>query len=289
MGAAPGRRPALSALPLRALGSAATRESARLRRARLMADQLRWWKLWTAALTDPDLEGLSLEDWARWARLGAFTTLHGDHGVCHATYPATALVESLRIGGRGGVSRHGQTWCWNALIKSLLQLPGIGVAVQGDGAQRSATITWKNWRKYQEDSSAERTRRWREDKRLRDGQSASRCDDPETVTGRDGRDGQPASHVTVQPGSPRPGNPIVPLASPSQPRPNGRPERPPDRPESYRHDCPNRGWRGQCVDRRYLAAHPDFTTWSSMPDPDRPDADPMLPSSYVPKSCPAHR
>lgn len=251
-----------------------------------MADQLRWWKLWTASLTDPDLEGLSLDDWARWARLGAFTTLHGDHGVCPVMYPATALVESLRIGGRGGLSRHGQVWCWDTLIETLRKLPGIVVSVHGEGPQRCATITWKNWRKYQEDSSTERTRKWREEKRRRDGQTASRGDDHNTVTQSGSGDGQPASHVTVQTAPPLPGKPLPLSGISSQKHPtNGTDRRyPPEMFHAERDHGPcevvpstGRRWPpGTCVNRAWLAAHPDVTDFPCRSD-------------RSPQTCEAHR
>lgn len=163
-----------------------------------MGDQLRWWKLWTSALGDPSLEALTLEDWARWARLGALTTTHGDHGRYHACYPARALVATLRVGGHEGSSRHGSAWCWKTLLATLRRLPGLVVVEDGSGKSRSLTITWTNWRKYQEDSSTQRMRTWRANQRARDGQQASRGDGQHTVTSRDTCDGLPASQVTVQ-------------------------------------------------------------------------------------------
>src|SRR5262245_44175171 len=54
-----------------------------IRRARdlAMADQGRWFKVWTSILDDPDFQELSLEDVGRWALLGAMTKLVGTSGV----------------------------------------------------------------------------------------------------------------------------------------------------------------------------------------------------------------
>lgn len=183
-----------------------------------MADQLRWWKLWTASLTDPDLERLSLEDWARWARLGALTTTHGDHGTYHAKHPARALVNTLRIGGHQGYSRYGAAWCWKTTLDVLRRLPGIVVTVHGESTSAELTIVWKNWRKYQEDSSAKRMREWRERRRRSDGQQTVTRDDSHTVTS----DATPSSHVTVQTRREEKNTPLPPVGGSSPTGPLAR-------------------------------------------------------------------
>src|SRR5439155_17337972 len=132
-----------------------------------MADQLRWWKLWTSALSDPDLEALSLEDFARWCRLGAWLRVHGEGGVALLSRPGRSLVEAWR-------SR-----TWKNTLAILSRLPGVSTEVLDKEPSKDPCrirISVRNWRKYQEDSSVQRTRAWRERRAKGDGQPASRGD-----------------------------------------------------------------------------------------------------------------
>ena len=65
-----------------------------------MASQRPWMKLWTTALRDPDLEALTLEDWARWCRLALYTAAHGTDGVLlfkgHLSTPSARVGTGLR-------------------------------------------------------------------------------------------------------------------------------------------------------------------------------------------------
>ena len=120
-----------------------------------MADQGRWFKLWASAPTDPHLLALPPAlRWA-WAALGVYTKVHGTHGVLVTSGTNPALAAEM------GVSS-------GELLSTIQRLPRISVE-EGTSANGVVTVTWKNWQKYQEDSTvAERVRRWRLNQAKRD-------------------------------------------------------------------------------------------------------------------------
>jgi len=126
-----------------------------------MGDQGRWFKLWTSAPADDDLQALSPDlRWA-WAAFGAYTKLHGTRGVVSVNPKNAALAAQL------GVSPE-------AILDTLKHLPHMTVE-EGKRANGSAVVTWHNWRKYQEDSTVSKRvadlrskRRGEESKKRRD-------------------------------------------------------------------------------------------------------------------------
>lgn len=212
-----------------------------------MGDQLRWWKLWETALFDEKLAALSMEDCWRWAVLGVLLRVHGDGGVATWSRRGGALVTAWRTTPQrvAGIAQ---------------RLPGLDVTV----TDSTITIRMRHWHKYQEDSSAIRTRSWRERARARDGQP--------TVTSHVTRDGQPASLETVQTRRDETIPPIIP-PSPSVTGPAGQRLYPPG---LFHRDCPDSKWLKHCVDLAYLAAHPDYREY------------PALDAQGTPRQCPAH-
>ena len=115
-----------------------------------MADNKKWFKVWTSILADPDLWTLSLEDIGRWAMLGALTALHGDNGIL--TTSKKALGTFIRSNG-------------TELENSLIALQNVSIEYVKN-SNGTFTVTFLNWQKYQEDSTvAERQKRFREKKR----------------------------------------------------------------------------------------------------------------------------
>ena len=163
-----------------------------------MADQLRWWKLWTTALDDPDLANLSMEDCWRWAVLGALLRAHGEGGAATWRRPGHALAKAWRT-------------TWRRLPEIARRLPGVDVKADDE----TITVSMRNWHKYQEDSSAQRTRSWRQRQAARDGQS--------TVTQPVTSDGQRVSRETEQTRRDETVPPLVPPSRPSPPTWHGRP------------------------------------------------------------------
>ena len=115
-----------------------------------MADNKKWFKVWTSILADPDLWTLSLEDIGRWAMLGALTALHGANGVI--TTSEKALSTFLRCTG-------------TEVENTLLALHNVSVEYVKN-SNGTFTVTILNWQKYQEDSTvAERQKRFRDRER----------------------------------------------------------------------------------------------------------------------------
>ena len=116
-----------------------------------MGDQQRWFKLWTSALSDPDLCALPPNlRWA-WAALGAYTKTHGTRGVLVTRLDNPALAAAI------GVTPE-------AVFGVLNVLPNITVEECKNGNGK-CNVTWANWQKYQVDSSTSRTAEWRRAKR----------------------------------------------------------------------------------------------------------------------------
>ncbi len=104
-----------------------------------MADKLRWFKVWTIINNDPDFEELSLEDLGRWAKLGAYIAEHGRRGVLDLPVAAKRLCQMMR--------------CSREDLKNVVnRLPKVSFE---EGLKRHGriTVTWKNWVKYQADTT----------------------------------------------------------------------------------------------------------------------------------------
>ena len=119
-----------------------------------MADQKKWFKVWTSILDDPHFQELSLEDIGAWTLLGAMTAKVGNRGTLAVPGSARRLREVVRQHEMKDVE---------ALFRRLPSvLFGEAPDANGDRA-----VTWKNWRKSQEDSSvAARVSRLRSKRRL---------------------------------------------------------------------------------------------------------------------------
>jgi len=117
-----------------------------------MADNLRWFKVWTTIASDPHFQEMSLEDMGRWIVLGALTAAHGVNGKLPVTPHATVLCRHMN--------------CAKEELKDVLKrLPNIQFE-EGKTDYAIGTVTWKNWHKYQRDSTvAKRVQRLRSKRR----------------------------------------------------------------------------------------------------------------------------
>jgi len=112
-----------------------------------MSDQMKWFKLWTSAPDDPDIR--ALEPALRWAWIAAacYTACHGKSGVLKL--PLNGLAA---LAGYMGVDPASVTL-------TLRKLPNLRVEI----VTRNVTVTWNNWKRFQQDTTAaERMRRYRE-------------------------------------------------------------------------------------------------------------------------------
>lgn len=127
-----------------------------------MADQGKWFKLWCLSLNDPDLENLSLENWARWVRLGVYTKAHGKDGMIRFTPPYSALLRLFQLTSIADAICVIKMFPHCALgERSSTVSPETNTTV-------SLEIEFDNWFKYQGDFSSDRVRSFRDKKRHRE-------------------------------------------------------------------------------------------------------------------------
>ena len=116
-----------------------------------MSDQKRWFKLWDSATSDDCLQKLAPKDRWAWAALGAYTTVHGKNGMVKVSTSNSVLAAKM------GVTQ-------DTMFDVLKRLPNVCIerSVKSDD-EKSVTlnVTFKNWHKYQCDSSKARTAKWR--------------------------------------------------------------------------------------------------------------------------------
>ena len=105
-----------------------------------MADQGRWFKLWITANTDPDLENLTLENFGRWCRFGAFLKAHGTRGTIKIKPPGKALCNLFRVPK------------FDDILVIFRLFPNTEIRYGKDTV--TVEVTWRNWLKYQEDTTA---------------------------------------------------------------------------------------------------------------------------------------
>lgn len=105
-----------------------------------MADQQKWFKLWHSGLSDDKITALPPAlRWA-WAALGAHTKVHGTGGRVIIGLQNEVLAAAMGIPT-------------TELVTTVTRLPHLDVEEGKDG-HGTFTVTWRNWRKYQEDSTA---------------------------------------------------------------------------------------------------------------------------------------
>ena len=117
-----------------------------------MSDQKKWFKLWHSALSDDALCRLPTSVRWAWVALGAHTKVHGERGV-------------VKISGTNSVLAAQMGVAVDVLKDTILMLPHIHVGDENcDNGE--FTVTWKNWRYFQEDSTvASRVSRLRSKRR----------------------------------------------------------------------------------------------------------------------------
>ena len=132
-----------------------------------MADQKRWFKLWCSAPSDDDILSLPPElRWA-WAALGCYTKEHGTKGEVKVSESNLVLAAQMGIP-------------ITLLKKTISMLPHMSIQ-ESENRNGSFAVTWHNWRKYQEDSTAaERQQTLRSKKRGEENKKKKRTTPPPT-------------------------------------------------------------------------------------------------------------
>jgi hypothetical protein len=124
-----------------------------------MADQGRWFKVWTSILDDPHVQELALEDIGRWVLLGAMTKLVGTRGVL-TLRGVRRLSEVLR--------------CPQTELKRVIErFPNVSFE-EGTKRDGEFTVTFKNWQKYQVDTTGGQRMKALRSKRRRDKKGSGR-------------------------------------------------------------------------------------------------------------------
>ncbi len=134
-----------------------------------MADQQRWFKLWFSALLDDHLQDLTpAQRWA-WVAFGAFTKVYGENG---RVYISPNNVTLAAVMGVTAID----------LRKTIEVFPHM-VVEEGQNSDGHFTVTWKNWNKYQVDSTvAQRVSRLRSKRRGEENKSKKRKELPPLTT-----------------------------------------------------------------------------------------------------------
>ncbi len=116
-----------------------------------MADNKKWFKVWTTILNDEGFEELSNELVGIWARLGARTALIGTAGQC-------------RFNSKASFVRFLKCKTFEEGVTMVTKLPNLTVTTPPKNDNDTYVVTqFTKWRKYQEDTTTyERQRRYRE-------------------------------------------------------------------------------------------------------------------------------
>lgn len=167
-----------------------------------MADNGMWFKLWIGAEDDPDLGNLSLENFARWCKFGLYMKKHGTGGTVVLKAPCfplqykfrvdsfqavidtiksfpNCLISTGRIAWPHGLDRDPETdGVWMHVPPGLEVCESRGQdTVTG---VTNATVTWKNWQRYQGDNSSERVRKFRANETAKKRREEKRINTPPT-------------------------------------------------------------------------------------------------------------
>lgn len=118
-----------------------------------MSDQGIWFKLWDGWENDGAMAELSKEDMLHWVLLGGYLKKHGNNGMTCLSKPATALQKKLMLPN------------YETVLLVLRRMPNCVIEEKQKSDVTDSvtvlTIQWKNWVKYQGDSSKFRVQKWR--------------------------------------------------------------------------------------------------------------------------------
>lgn len=134
-----------------------------------MADQKRWFKVWTSIISDDDFDTAregGFEAIGRFIILGAYTALHGNSGVLEIS--EDTLLRLMRVKSVADLAAI-------PTFRNVHFAPrfeeNLHLVEEGKNRNAKITVTWDKWVKYQEDSTqaerakASRSKRRGEEKR----------------------------------------------------------------------------------------------------------------------------
>lgn len=133
------------------VGSGVLDQDANMRNAETMADNSRWFKLWCSAPSDDDIQALPPAIRWAWAAFGCYTKQHGSSGKVIVRESNSSLAAEM------GVPQ-------NDMISVLKMFPHMDIK-SVENSHGTFSVTWYNWRKYQEDSTAAKRQESRRKKR----------------------------------------------------------------------------------------------------------------------------
>lgn len=121
-----------------------------------MADQKKWFKVWSSILLDPHHMNMTLENVGRWVRLGAMMVSQGENGRLLLIPPATHFVVAMNCPN------------FEQAMEVLKGIPNVCIDVcneEGKSGHGEIIVTMKNWYKYQVDSTHAERKKWARYKR----------------------------------------------------------------------------------------------------------------------------
>jgi len=104
----------------------------------IVADQKKWFKVWTSILSNANFAEMSLEDIGRWTLLGAAIALDGDKGSLEIPGEGKELCRILRVKNL------------TEAAYTLKRIKSAELDVQKVSGKKS--VRYRNWYTYQEDS-----------------------------------------------------------------------------------------------------------------------------------------
>lgn len=114
-----------------------------------MADNKKWFKVWTSILTDPDFDDLHNQTIGAWLRLGAIVALLGENGKI--TLSRTQFLKRTHLTQISD----------NELKRIVAELGLINVEIKTDDTD-SLSVSFLRWGKYQVDPNGyDRVKEWR--------------------------------------------------------------------------------------------------------------------------------
>ncbi len=113
-----------------------------------MADNKRWFKVWTSILTDPDMADCHNDIAGAWVRLGALIAQHGNNGKINISKSHFYRIIHLYTADDVTVQHF------------FDKLKTLNIKIKS--CNDTFSVTFEKWHKYQVDNSSERVKKYRQ-------------------------------------------------------------------------------------------------------------------------------